>query len=487
MHTANATEHVSVKMPTTSDVRHMVLLSSEPGHRPVQATAESLLEEETEATSDVDEDDEEDLAMDAEDTEVGQSWTSERRRRNRRRRRSRRRRRTTTTTTTTTSTLPNTYVGFQINDGLLYVVTKNTQQQIQAPSGMSSVATVEAKVVGSSVVVFLDGSEVASIAKPTTGPLYGALWSSRGAAVELPDVFDEVLVSPVSQQCSNPLDEREAAKSKAEEETNPEDFLFDDPNVPLGVENLYSLSPCECFSGDFGNAPPVDDGSFATMPPGSDNSYLPASLLIVSGSLGVNRSMGASCDRGRVNSHGELYGVSRQESCLLSSPELCRAKKREKPTASDSLLEHLKASQQEIWSCLMGWGCGGFSTSVWAHCPEEVSCPSGSTMVACQAVPSFSPYGHTPLGAVVTSSGTCKAWGNYAMGAKALGGTEVTGPETTSDQWSEWATCPSGSVAVTVRRLIAGVDIDGTKGDWNLKYFSNSKDWRWRDFCETNN
>lgn len=31
--------------------------------------------------------------------------------------------------------------------------------------------------------------------------------------------------------------------------------------------------------------------------------------------------------------------------------------------------------------------------------------------------------------------GALQAWGNYAMGAKALGGTEVTGPETTSDQW----------------------------------------------------
>ena len=30
-----------------------------------------------------------------------------------------------------------------------------------------------------------------------------------------------------------------------------------------------ALTPQRGFSGDFGNAPPVDDGSFATMPPGS--------------------------------------------------------------------------------------------------------------------------------------------------------------------------------------------------------------------------
>eukprot|EP00439_Symbiodinium_sp_Y106_P059911 s456_g8.t2 len=101
----------------------------------------------------------------------------------------------------------------------------------------------------------------------------------------------EVRISPVARTCGNPLDQRESGNTKGDEDTG-DGFEFNDLDSPLGERRFYALSPCECFGGEYGAAAPVSDTTYSTMPPGSNNKYIPASTMIVSGSL--------SCEPGKL-------------------------------------------------------------------------------------------------------------------------------------------------------------------------------------------
>jgi hypothetical protein len=58
-------------------------------------------------------------------------------------------------------------------------------------------------------------------------------------------------------------------------------IVLDDPLTDDPAD--YWLHPCECFSEAWGNNAPVTSESFADVPPGSNNAYVPNPILVVSG------------------------------------------------------------------------------------------------------------------------------------------------------------------------------------------------------------
>ncbi|CAE7392010.1 unnamed protein product [Symbiodinium natans] len=121
-----------------------------------------------------------------------------------------------------------------------------------------------------------------------------------------------------------------------------------------------------------------------------------------------------------------------------------------------------------------------------SSCPAKKSCPSGRTLVKCEAVTDIAPSNKDPLGVQVTSGGECRAYGATGLGADVRVGNEKSKPR--GDAWSDYATCgASGYVAVTPARMWAGINYDGAgrrrRNSWDLNLISNKADSEKTSIC----
>ncbi|CAE7472778.1 unnamed protein product [Symbiodinium necroappetens] len=121
-----------------------------------------------------------------------------------------------------------------------------------------------------------------------------------------------------------------------------------------------------------------------------------------------------------------------------------------------------------------GWGWPGhYSSSACAQdkCIVSVNCPSGQTMVKCEAVPTFGASTASGGAQVSTTGGTCQATGGK-LGANIQQGAWREGNK---DSWTSWATCPSGTVAVTPAGLYAGNTFGGYDTAYYLKLMGDRR------------
>eukprot|EP00439_Symbiodinium_sp_Y106_P030767 s3065_g3.t1 len=112
-----------------------------------------------------------------------------------------------------------------------------------------------------------------------------------------------------------------------------------------------------------------------------------------------------------------------------------------------------------------------YSSSACAQdrCLVSVNCPSGQTMVQCEAAPTFG--ASTASGGARVSGSSCQATGGK-LGANIQQGSWKEGNK---DSWTSWASCPSGTVAVTPAGLYAGNTFGGYDTAYYLKLMGDRR------------
>jgi len=142
------------------------------------------------------------------------------------------------------------------------------------------------------------------------------------------------------------------------------------------------------------------------------------------------------------------------------------------PSVVQSIRYTLSFKARVVADYATGWNWPWhYSSSACAQdrCLVSVNCPSGQTMVQCEAAPTFG--ASTASGGARVSGSSCQATGGK-LGANIQQGSWKEGNK---DSWTSWASCPSGTVAVTPAGLYAGNTFGGYDTAYYLKLMGDRR------------